>query len=144
MAYVEVDEPIVLDSTGQDIKDELTAIKSAVQGLGTALGSDRALIDGSNIGNKATFRANIEASKVSINEYSVTDTTNAQGFIVTGYEFNKYLLSAKVLDNSTNFIRYSLFRASQQNKVVVMCLDDNMNGVANTSVTVTLRYLQID
>lgn len=59
MAYVEVDEPIVLDSTGQDIKDELTAIKSAVQGLGTALGSDRALIDGSNIGDKATFRQNI-------------------------------------------------------------------------------------
>ena len=56
MAYVEVDEPIVLDSTGQDIKDELTAIKSAVQGLGTALGSDRALIDGSNIGNKGVFR----------------------------------------------------------------------------------------
>lgn len=64
MAYVEVDEPIVLDSTGQDIKDELTAIKSAVQGLGTALGSDRALIDGSNIGDKATFRNNIGASKV--------------------------------------------------------------------------------
>lgn len=59
MAYVEVDEPIVLDSTGQDIKDELTAIKSAVQGLGTALGSDRALIDGSNIRDKATFRQNI-------------------------------------------------------------------------------------
>ena len=64
MAYVEVDEPIVLDSTGQDIKDELTAIKSAVQGLGTALGSDKANIDGSNIGDKATFRANIGASKV--------------------------------------------------------------------------------
>lgn len=47
------------DSTGQDIKDSLDDIKSAVQGLGTALGSDRALIDGSNIGSPATFRQNI-------------------------------------------------------------------------------------
>ena len=62
MAYVEVDEPIVLDSTGQDIKDELTAIKSAVQGLGTALGSDKANIDGSNIANPSTFRENIGAN----------------------------------------------------------------------------------
>lgn len=59
MAYVEVDEPIVLDSTGQDIKDELTAIKSAVQGLGTALGSDKANISGDNIASPATFRQNI-------------------------------------------------------------------------------------
>lgn len=59
MAYVEVDEPIVLDSTGQDIKDSLDDIKSAVQGLGTALGSDRALIDGSNIVNPSAFRSNI-------------------------------------------------------------------------------------
>lgn len=59
MAYVEVDEPIVLDSTGQDIKDSLDDIKSAVQGLGTALGSDRALIDGSNIANPSAFRSNI-------------------------------------------------------------------------------------
>ena len=133
----EVTTPIITDTTGQ-------SIASAISGLGQTLGSDKANISGDNIANPSTFRGNIEASKVSINEYSVTDTTNAQGFIVTGYEFNKYLLSAKVLDNSTNFIRYSLFRASQQNKVVVMCLDDNMNGVANTSVTVTLRYLQID
>ena len=51
--------PIITDDTGQDIKDELTAIKSAVQGLGTALGSDRALIDGSNIANPSAFKTNI-------------------------------------------------------------------------------------
>ena len=62
--YEEVKDPALLDKTGQDIKDELTAIKSAVQGLGTVLGSDRALIDGSNIGSPATFRQNIEASKL--------------------------------------------------------------------------------
>lgn len=133
----EVTTPIITDDTGQ-------SIASAISGLGTALGSDKANISGDNIASPSTFRTNIGASKVSINEYSVTGTTNAQGFIVTWYEFNKYLLSAIVLDNSTKYIRYSLFRASQQNKVVVMCLDDNMNGVANTSVTVTLRYLQID
>lgn len=59
MAFIEVDEPAMLDSTGQGIKDELTAIKSAVQGLGTALGSDKANISGDNIADKATFRSNI-------------------------------------------------------------------------------------
>ena len=59
MAVMQVTEPAMLDSTGQDIKDSLDDIKSAVQGLGTTLGSDRALIDGSNIGDKATFRSNI-------------------------------------------------------------------------------------
>lgn len=73
MAYVEVDEPIVLDSTGQDIKDSLDDIKSAVQGLGTALGSDRALIDGSNIANPSTFRQNIGA-QATINSITVTTT----------------------------------------------------------------------
>lgn len=80
MAYVEVDEPIVLDSTGQDIKDELTAIKSAVQGLGTALGSDRALIDGSNIGSPSTFRSAINAQeKISSNTATVTLSTSKYG-----------------------------------------------------------------
>lgn len=40
------------DTTGQ-------SIASAISGLGATLGSDRALIDGSNIGDKATFRSNI-------------------------------------------------------------------------------------
>lgn len=35
------------------------SIASAISGLGQTLGSDRALIDGSNIGDKATFRSNI-------------------------------------------------------------------------------------
>ena len=79
MAYVEVDEPIVLDSTGQDIKDELTAIKSAVQGLGTALGSDKANISGDNIASPATFRQNIGLS-VS------TTTTGTNGGVLRKYD----------------------------------------------------------
>ena len=77
MAYVEVDEPIVLDSTGQDIKDELTAIKSAVQGLGTALGSDRALINGSNIADKGTFR---EAIGMQFTPTTAVTSTSLSGY----------------------------------------------------------------
>lgn len=40
------------DTTGQ-------SIASAISGLGTTLGSDRALIDGSNIANPSAFRQNI-------------------------------------------------------------------------------------
>lgn len=46
----EVTTPIITDDTGQ-------RIASAISGLGTALGSDRALIDGSNIANPSAFRS---------------------------------------------------------------------------------------
>ena len=66
MAYVEVDEPIILNETGQDIKNSLDDIKSAVQGLGTALGSDKANIDGSNIANPSAFRQAIGVDAIFI------------------------------------------------------------------------------
>ena len=48
----EVTTPIITDTTGQ-------SIASAISGLGATLGSDRALIDGSNIANPSAFRSNI-------------------------------------------------------------------------------------
>ena len=48
----EVTTPIITDTTGQ-------SIASAISGLGQTLGSDRALIDGSNIANPSTFRQSI-------------------------------------------------------------------------------------
>lgn len=58
----------ISDSTGQAINNtlgtlgkdaSLQGIISAINTLGTALGSDKANIDGSNIADKATFRQNI-------------------------------------------------------------------------------------
>jgi hypothetical protein len=46
----------------------LQSIAAAISALGLTLGSDRALIDGSNIGDKSTFRSNIEASGIIICE----------------------------------------------------------------------------
>lgn len=80
MAYVEVDSPIILDETGQDIKDSLDDIKSAVQGLGTALGSDKANISGDNIADKAAFRRNINAQETILsNTATVTLSTSKYG-----------------------------------------------------------------
>ena len=86
--YEYVTDPMMLDSTGQEIKDELTAIKSAVQGLGTALGSDRALIDGSNIGDKATFRTNIGL---------VSETITLTG-LITGVFYSRCKKYGNVVD----------------------------------------------
>ena len=58
----------ISDSTGQAINNTLgtlladttgQSIASAISGLGQTLGSDRALIDGSNIANPSTFRQSI-------------------------------------------------------------------------------------
>lgn len=48
---------LMADTTGQ-------SIASAISGLGATLGSNKANISGDNIANPATFRQNIEASKV--------------------------------------------------------------------------------
>lgn len=49
----------VTDGTVQSTNTAIDALTSAVQGLGTTLGSDKANISGDNIADKATFRSNI-------------------------------------------------------------------------------------
>lgn len=65
----EVTSPIITDDTGQ-------SIASAISGLGATLGSDRALIDGSNIANPATFRANIGIKSISVSNTSLANNVN--------------------------------------------------------------------
>lgn len=60
---------LMADTTGQ-------SIASAISGLGATLGSDRALIDGSNIADKATFRRNIDINKVFYSTGSIATDLN--------------------------------------------------------------------
>ena len=131
----EVTTPIITDTTGQ-------SIASAISGLGATLGSDKANISGDNIASPATFRTNIGASKVSVTEYTVTGTTNAQGYLATSYDFNNYLLSIRATD-ITNIGLYAIARPSLQGKVVVMCINDLLQGFASQDVVVKLRYLTV-
>lgn len=139
MAYVEVDEPIVLDSTGQDIKDELTAIKSAVQGLGTALGSDKANINGSNIANPSTFRRNIEVNKLLVDSFTRSVTIAANN----NTAWNAYTESAKSGYGAIGIIQ---FQTNNQNIVPAnMCLDNSSYGIflkniSGSSQTGTFKY----
>ena len=142
MAYVEVDEPIVLDSTGQDIKDELTAIKSAVQGLGTALGADRALIDGSNIGNKATFRNNVElCPKIKVKE--ITGTTDHQGRLLSTGWMIANLCIVGILSGGHGQIALQL-RMSNNNFAVKFVDSSGMSVIANKVVSCIVYYIELD
>lgn len=49
----------VTDGTVQSTNTAIGALTSAVQGLGTTLGADKANISGDNIVDKSTFRSNI-------------------------------------------------------------------------------------
>lgn len=51
----------VTDGTVQSTNTAIGALTSAVQGLGTVLGSDKANISGDNIASPSTFRQNIGA-----------------------------------------------------------------------------------
>ena len=139
MAYVEVDEPIVLDSTGQDIKDELTAIKSAVQGLGTALGSDKANISGDNIASPATFRRNIDVNKIIVDSFTRSVTIAAN----SNTAWNAYTESAKSGYGAIGIIQ---FQTNNHNIVPAnMCLDNSSYGIflkniSGSSQTGTFKY----
>lgn len=72
---------LMADTTGQ-------SIASAISGLGATLGSDRALIDGSNIGDKTTFRSNIG---LQIDTFSFSGSANSWFDIVTDCPLNGYV-----------------------------------------------------
>lgn len=75
----------ISDSTGQAINNTLSTlgkdtslqgIITAISGLGTALGSDKANISGDNIASPSTFRANINAQEVITPELITTWIAN--------------------------------------------------------------------
>lgn len=72
MAYIEVTEPAMLDSTGQDIKDSIDA-------LATALTTDKANRDASNVTNASAWR-----SAIGVHYVKTTATSNANGYIDLG------------------------------------------------------------
>lgn len=139
------------DSTGQAINSTLGTlgkdtslqdIKNAVQGLGTALGSDRALIDGSNIGNKATFRTNVElCPKIKAKE--ITGTTDSQGRLLsTGWSIaNIYVLG--IIAGGNGQIALQL-RLSNNNFAVKFLDSSGMSVIANTVVSCIVYYIEPD
>ena len=68
----EVTTPIITDTTGQ-------SIASAISGLGTALGANKADIDGGNIANPSAFRQSIDiyTGQVVIDEDSTSVKTGS-------------------------------------------------------------------
>lgn len=142
MAYVEVDEPIVLDSTGQDIKDSLDDIKSAVQGLGTALGSDKANISGDNIASPATFKQNIGLTT------STATLTSPSGLIFRQFIKNHYGVVYLYLDinNFTSTTAqtigylpegYRPFHQILKEVIVISADNDSFKGYAHFTIRPT-------
>lgn len=135
MAYVEVDEPIVLDSTGQDIKDSLDDIKSAVQGLGTALGSDKANIDGSNIANPSAFRNAINVKE--IKSINFTGTTDAAGNL---------LIPTITVSNATPLVAitsngYAAGFIFSGSNYYIKLIKNGMTELTNTTVSAYVFYI---
>ena len=130
-----VTSPIITDDTGQ-------SIASAISGLGATLGSDRALIDGSNIGNKATFRTNVElCPKIKAKE--ITGTTDSQGRLLsTGWNIaNLYIVGIIAGGNGQIALQLRL----SNNNFAVKFLDSNgMSVIANTIASCMVYYIEPD
>ena len=126
---------LMADTTGQ-------SIASAISGLGATLGSDRALIDGSNIGDKATFRTNVElCPKIKTKE--ITGTTDNQGRLLsTGWSIaNLYIVG--IIAGSNGQIALQL-RLSNNNFAVKFLDSNGMSVIANTIVSCMVYYIEPD
>ena len=125
---------LMADTTGQ-------SIASAISGLGQTLGSDRALIDGSNIADKATFRNNIG---LEIKSKDVTGTTNAYGFINLSLAWDTNEIVAVRESTSASTGRFCLLGVVGNNYCVRVINDaSTYSPTANTAVTINVRYREV-
>lgn len=80
---------LMADTTGQ-------SIATAISGLGATLGSDRALIDGSNIASPSTFRQNIGLARI-------TPTITATNIIYSAAQIGNMVIgSAEMVISSAS------------------------------------------
>ncbi len=81
-------------------------------------------------------------SKVSIIGVEIIGTTNQQGYIATGYDYNDYLVGCRFKVTGSGGV-YAILRPSASDKVVIHFMDDNLSPLPNTSMTGKLFYLSI-
>lgn len=138
----------ISDSTGQAINNTLgtlladttgQSIASAISGLGTALGSDKANISGDNIADKATFRRNIEVNKIIVDSFTRSVTIAAN----SNTAWNAYTESLKDGYVAIGIIQ---FQTNNQNIVPAnLCLDNSSYGIflrniSGSSQTGSFKY----
>lgn len=114
------------DTTGQ-------SIASAISGLGATLGSDRALIDGSNIANPSAFRSNIGIHI----DTDVSCTSNASAYAPTGLSTQLYTL----VQAYANGILTIPFDGGDGYWYMLFLKPSDMNRYANLNRSCTLIYI---
>lgn len=123
------------DTTGQ-------SIASAISGLGTTLGSDKANISGNNIADKATFRTNVGlCPKIKVKQ--ITGTTDNQGRLLsTGWSIAN-LCIVGIIAGGHGQIALQL-RLSNNNFAVKFVDSSGMSVIANTVVSCMVYYIEPD
>lgn len=122
----EVTSPIITDDTGQDIK-------IAINGLATALGTNKADIDGSNIANPSAFRSNIGLHI----DVDVSCTSNASAYAPTGLSTQLYTL----VQSYANGILTIPFDGGDGYWYMLFLKPSDMSRYANLNRSCTLIYI---
>lgn len=119
---------LMADTTGQ-------SIASAISGLGTALGSDKANIDGSNIADKAAFRNAINVKE--IKSINFRGTTDAAGNL---------LIPTITVSNATPLVvitsnGYAAGFIFSGNNYYIKLIKNGMTELTNTTVSAYVFYI---
>lgn len=110
------------DTTGQ-------SIASAISGLGATLGSDRALIDGSNIGDKATFRQNI-GLPIQFIHTAVNASASVTAYVGRSDVFNLPTPSA----SANRYILLGWNATASNNNDLIICKFSNGNIICTRNI----------
>lgn len=136
----EVTTPIITDDTGQ-------SIASAIIALGATLGSDRALIDGSNIANPSAFRSAIGVNDIRVATVTGTVNTSAADASTIGYRSTSSdavnITSLSGYPSGKTILAYIVDYAYCSNGTQLALLDVYSNYIYANSKTATTVHFSI-
>lgn len=129
------------DTTGQSIASAITA-------LGTALGNSKANISGDNIGNKATFRNNIEASGIAYEWFTkdnlgtlVSQTDYAFTFDITKAGYTPLgIVTVRLNNNYSTRFHFSQWYISGNTAYVVIRASESGVSTNNLNIGIGVLY----
>ena len=144
--YEYVTDPMILDSTGQDIKDSIDGVATTLQSLVGAISPSASNVTFDNTDTQwsaSTMQAlgvEIGSAVKVIRNSTVNATTNSNGNITTSLNTADYIVLGLVLDNTST--GYYLLN-SYNGKIVLHITDSTGASLGNTAIIGTLYVLKI-
>ena len=144
--YEYVTDPMMLDSTGQEIKDSIDGVAATLQSLVGAISPSASNVSFDNTGtqwsasNMQALGTEIGTAIKILRTVQVTGTTSVNGNATVNLNTADYIPIHFAADNTS--VMY-MFGNSSANKIAIHFTDASGATLANTAISGTLYYMRI-